>query len=29
MLAAQAELDRLVLLSADPQLANFPCQTLW
>lgn len=29
MLAAQAELDRLVLLSDDPQLANFPCQTLW
>ena len=29
MLAAQAELDRLVLLSADPQLSNFPCQTLW
>lgn len=29
MLAAQAELDRLVLLSADPQLSNFPCKTLW
>ena len=29
MLAAQAELDRLVLLSADPQLSNFPCQILW
>ena len=29
MLAAQAELDRLVLLSADPQLSTFPCQTLW
>ena len=29
MLAAQAELDRLVLLTADPQLATFPCQTLW
>ena len=29
MLAAQAELDRLVLLTADPQLASFPCQTLW
>ena len=29
MLAAQAELDRLVLLSADPQLSTFPCQTIW
>ena len=29
MLAAQAELDRLVVLSVDPQLSNFPCQTLW
>jgi PIN domain nuclease of toxin-antitoxin system len=29
MLAAQAELDRLVLLSADPQLSTFPCQILW
>jgi PIN domain nuclease of toxin-antitoxin system len=29
MLAAQAELDRLVLLTADPQLVTFPCQTLW
>jgi len=29
MLAAQAELERLVLLSADPELATFPCQTLW
>ena len=29
MLAAQAELDRLVLLTADSQLSNFPCQTLW
>ena len=29
MLAAQAKLDRLVLLSADPQLSTFPCQTLW
>ena len=29
MLVAQAELDRLVLLSADPQLSTFPCQTLW
>ena len=29
MLAAQAELERLVLLTADPQLSSFPCQTLW
>lgn len=29
MLAAQAELDRLVLLTADSQLSTFPCQTLW
>jgi len=29
ILAAQAELDRLVLLTADPQLSAFPCQTLW
>ena len=29
MLAAQAELERLVLLTADPQLAMFPCRTLW
>jgi PIN domain nuclease of toxin-antitoxin system len=29
LLAAQAELDRLVLLTADPQLSSFPCQTLW
>jgi PIN domain nuclease of toxin-antitoxin system len=29
MLAAQAELERLVLISADQQLATFPCQTLW
>jgi PIN domain nuclease of toxin-antitoxin system len=29
MLAAQAELERLVLVSADPQLAAFPCQVLW
>ena len=28
MLAAQAELERLVLISADQQLANFPCQSL-
>jgi PIN domain nuclease of toxin-antitoxin system len=29
MLAAQAELEGLVLITADPQLATFPCQTLW
>jgi len=29
LLAAQAELDRLVLLTADPQLSSFPCRTLW
>jgi len=29
MLAAQAELDHLVLLTADPRLSTFPCQTLW
>jgi PIN domain nuclease of toxin-antitoxin system len=29
MLAAQAELERVVLLSADPQLAGFPCLILW
>jgi PIN domain nuclease of toxin-antitoxin system len=29
LLAAQAELERLVLLTADPQLTAFPCQTLW
>jgi PIN domain nuclease of toxin-antitoxin system len=29
MLAAQAELERLVLLTADPQLSTFPCRVLW
>jgi PIN domain nuclease of toxin-antitoxin system len=29
ILAAQAELERLVLLTADPQLSSFPCRTLW
>jgi PIN domain nuclease of toxin-antitoxin system len=29
MLAAQAELELLVLLTADTQLAAFPCQSLW
>jgi PIN domain nuclease of toxin-antitoxin system len=29
MLAAQAELERLVLLTGDPHLSTFPCRTLW
>jgi PIN domain nuclease of toxin-antitoxin system len=29
MLAAQAELERLLLLTADPRLSAFPCRTLW
>ena len=29
MLAAQAELEGLVLMTADAQLINFPCQILW
>jgi len=29
MLAAQAELEHLALLTADPQLAAFPCEILW
>lgn len=29
LLAAQAELEHLVLLTADPQLSLFPCRTLW
>ena len=29
LLAAQAELERLLLLTADPQLSAFPCRTLW
>ena len=29
MLAAQAELEGLVLLSADRQLTAFPCRVLW
>jgi PIN domain nuclease of toxin-antitoxin system len=29
MLAAQAELERLVLLTADQQFSGFPCLTLW
>ena len=29
MLAAQAQLEGLVLMTADAQLSNFPCQILW
>ena len=29
MLAAQAELEQLVLITADSQLAAFPCRQLW
>jgi PIN domain nuclease of toxin-antitoxin system len=29
MLAAQAEIERLVLLTADPALAAFPCRSFW
>ena len=29
MLAAQAELEQLVLITADSQLATFPCRQLW
>jgi len=29
MLVAQAELDGFFLITADPQLAKFSCQTLW
>jgi len=29
LLAAQAELDQLILITLDPALAPFPCQTLW
>jgi len=29
MLAAQAELEQLVLIAADSQLAAFPCRRLW
>jgi PIN domain nuclease of toxin-antitoxin system len=29
MLAAQAELERLVLITADPQLSSFSCQIFW
>jgi PIN domain nuclease of toxin-antitoxin system len=29
LLAAQAELDGLILLTRDPEFADFPCETLW
>jgi PIN domain nuclease of toxin-antitoxin system len=29
ILAAQAELEQLALLTIDPKLATFPCRTLW
>jgi PIN domain nuclease of toxin-antitoxin system len=29
ILAAQAELGQLVLITADAQLSGFPCRTLW
>ena len=29
MLAAQAELEQLVLITADSQLSAFPCRQLW
>ena len=29
LLAAQAELDDLVLVTRDPAFADFPCRTLW
>lgn len=29
ILAAQAELENLTLVTADRQLSGFPCQTLW
>ena len=29
LLAAQAELEQLILITLDPVLAPFPCQTLW
>ena len=29
MLAAQSEIDELVLVTCDPAIANFPCQTFW
>jgi PIN domain nuclease of toxin-antitoxin system len=29
LLAAQAELEQLILITLDPALVPFPCQTLW
>jgi PIN domain nuclease of toxin-antitoxin system len=29
LLAAQAELEQLILITLDPSLAPFPCQILW
>lgn len=29
LLAAEAELDGLVLLTGDPEFSQFPCETLW
>ena len=29
LLAAQAEIEQLILITLDPALAPFPCQTLW
>lgn len=29
LLAAQAELDDLILVTADAEFAQFPCETLW
>jgi PIN domain nuclease of toxin-antitoxin system len=29
LLVAQAELEQLILITLDPALAPFPCQTLW
>ena len=29
MLAAQADLEQLVLVTADSQLTAFPCRQLW
>ena len=29
LLAAQAELEQLILITLDPALAPFPCQTQW
>jgi PIN domain nuclease of toxin-antitoxin system len=29
LLAAQAEIEQLILITLDPALAPFPCKTLW